>query len=623
MNLKKYPTSFHMLVLIFILLPIIPKEYSTILKVLPTRMFLIFLLFIFYLNDLFRKKITINDFNYKKYLLFSLMFVFGIGLSIVKTSNIVISIYTILKFVSYFALAFVALSMKLTIDQRKIIAKTIFSTAAIITIYGIVQYIFRIDLNIAGIEKYPGAIGRVSATFFNTIYYGVYLNLIILLFSFAVMKGKSKKTWLIYFILILAIINLIFTYTRSAYLLYFINMFFFAFINIKNIKKLMKKLAPILLISILLFTYLPGSKEALFSGLNVFIPNNLHIKTDKTTNKVSSESKNINKPSSVLSSASEVSSEISSSSSKDKLPPNNEKDFSINHRKDFGIIAKKVIKDNKALGIGIGNYEGFFNEKDNYDKYVEKKFGFPHNFYLHISAETGYIGLISVMIIMSIIIYNIIKHFIFMKEKRYNLLFISIIFLDILLVCLYESLLYDSQITPIIILVVALFFTCKREDSEKKEKDMIMFISSVGGHLTQLLQLKNIFSKNKYVLITEKTDLTRSMKNDLDIEYLKYGSRQYIFKYIFVFIINTFKSFYLYLKYSPKVVVTTGAHTAVPMCYIAKFWGSKIIFIESFAKRTTPTLSGRLVYPIANTFVIQWKSLKKHYPRAVYWGRIY
>lgn len=151
----------------------------------------------------------------------------------------------------------------------------------------------------------------------------------------------------------------------------------------------------------------------------------------------------------------------------------------------------------------------------------------------------------------------------------------------------------------------------------------VMFISSVGGHLTQMLQLKKIFNDYNYVLVTEKTDVTKDMKNKYKTEYLVYGSRQYLFKYIFQFGFNILKSIYLFAKYRPKVVVTTGVHTAVPMCYLARLFGRKVIFIESFAKRTSPTLSGRMVYPIATTFVVQWESMKKYYPKAEVWGWIY
>ena len=151
----------------------------------------------------------------------------------------------------------------------------------------------------------------------------------------------------------------------------------------------------------------------------------------------------------------------------------------------------------------------------------------------------------------------------------------------------------------------------------------VMFISSVGGHLTQLLELKSIFKDYNYVLVTEKTEVTKDMKKKYNMNYLLYGSREYLLSYIFKFSFNVLKSFYLFFKYRPSVIITTGAHTAVPMCYIGRLFGKKIIFIESYAKRTSPTLSGRLVYPIATTFVVQWETMLEFYPKAKYWGGIY
>lgn len=151
----------------------------------------------------------------------------------------------------------------------------------------------------------------------------------------------------------------------------------------------------------------------------------------------------------------------------------------------------------------------------------------------------------------------------------------------------------------------------------------VMFISSVGGHLTQMLQLKEMFANYNYLLVTEETDVTHDLNTKYKCEYLLYGSRQYLLSYIIKFSFNILKSFYLFLKYRPEIIVTTGTHTAVPMCYIGWLFRKKIIFIESFAKRTSPTLSGRLVYPVATTFVVQWKSMLKYYPKAEFWGWIY
>ena len=154
-------------------------------------------------------------------------------------------------------------------------------------------------------------------------------------------------------------------------------------------------------------------------------------------------------------------------------------------------------------------------------------------------------------------------------------------------------------------------------------KKNVMFICSVGGHLTQMLELKSIFNDYNYVLVTEDTGVTGDMKNKYNMEYLVYGSRKYLFKYLFIFMFNILKSFYLFFKYNPRVIVTTGTHTAVPMCYIGWLFRKKVIYIESFAKRTSPTKAGKMIYPIATTFIVQWESMLKFYPKAKYWGGIY
>ncbi|MGF2617970.1 polysaccharide biosynthesis protein [Rossellomorea vietnamensis] len=154
-------------------------------------------------------------------------------------------------------------------------------------------------------------------------------------------------------------------------------------------------------------------------------------------------------------------------------------------------------------------------------------------------------------------------------------------------------------------------------------KKQVLFISSLGGHLTQLLQLKPIFESYDYHIVTEKSIITEELSSEYPMSFLVYGARNYPFKYFFKFTYNIFKSLYFFFKFKPDVVVTTGAHTAVPMCYIAKLFGKKVVFIESFAKTSTPTLSGKIVYPIADLFIIQWEGMKKHYPNAVLGGSIY
>jgi hypothetical protein len=75
------------------------------------------------------------------------------------------------------------------------------------------------------------------------------------------------------------------------------------------------------------------------------------------------------------------------------------------------------------------------------------------------------------------------------------------------------------------------------------------------------------------------------------------------------------------------VVITTGAHTSMPMCIITKMFGwifkTKLVFIETYANSQTKTGSGKFVYNIADLFIVQWENMLKLYPNAIYLGGVF
>jgi len=153
----------------------------------------------------------------------------------------------------------------------------------------------------------------------------------------------------------------------------------------------------------------------------------------------------------------------------------------------------------------------------------------------------------------------------------------------------------------------------------------VLFISSTGGHLSEMMMLKDMFSKYDYHIITEKTKSNIKLKDKYKdkVNYLIYGTKDHMLTYPFKLLGNCFKSLYYYIKIRPDFIVTTGAHTAGPMCCLGKLFGSKIIYIETFANMKSKTKTGRLVYKFADLFVVQWENMLKIYPKATYGGWIY
>lgn len=163
--------------------------------------------------------------------------------------------------------------------------------------------------------------------------------------------------------------------------------------------------------------------------------------------------------------------------------------------------------------------------------------------------------------------------------------------------------------------------------SFKSKNKKVLFISSTGGHLEELLELNPMFKEYDYHIITEKTKSNTSLdkKYPNKVNYLIYGTRVHPFIYFFKLLGNGFKSLYFYIKIRPKYIVTTGTHTAIPMCILGKIFRSKIIYIETFANSSTKTQTGSFLYKVHlyNLFIVQWEEMLKLYPKAIYGGWIF
>lgn len=149
----------------------------------------------------------------------------------------------------------------------------------------------------------------------------------------------------------------------------------------------------------------------------------------------------------------------------------------------------------------------------------------------------------------------------------------------------------------------------------------ICFVASSGGHFEQLMMLKPLMDKYESFIITEKTQY--STANNIIKQYYLSQINRREFTFIFKMIANIIKSLNIFLKERPDIVISTGVLATIPMCIIAKMFGKKLIYIESFAKINSPTLTGKLLYKYADQFYIQWEELRKFYPNAIYKGGIY
>lgn len=152
----------------------------------------------------------------------------------------------------------------------------------------------------------------------------------------------------------------------------------------------------------------------------------------------------------------------------------------------------------------------------------------------------------------------------------------------------------------------------------KKSKKRCIFVSSQGGHLNELLKLDKVINNYNSLIVTEKCNVDLDYK----VKFLLATTR-YQLSYIYGVFYNIIKSLIIYLDFLPDVVISTGSHTAIPLCLIAHVLGKKVIYIESFANISSKSLAGKFIYPFADVFIVQWDEMLKLYPNAIYIGGLY
>ncbi|MGN0254842.1 MAG: PssD/Cps14F family polysaccharide biosynthesis glycosyltransferase [Chordicoccus sp.] len=161
----------------------------------------------------------------------------------------------------------------------------------------------------------------------------------------------------------------------------------------------------------------------------------------------------------------------------------------------------------------------------------------------------------------------------------------------------------------------------KHTDNMDSGDIRICYVASSGGHLAEICRMSGLIKRFPGVLITEKESYPISF----------FGKKVYTIPKMnrhelkgIGHLFSTYRTAEKILK-DEKInfVVTTGAMCSVPVCLAAKHMGIKVIYVESFARVETPSMTGKIMYHVADLFLVQWKDLLQFYPKAVYGGSLF
>lgn len=147
----------------------------------------------------------------------------------------------------------------------------------------------------------------------------------------------------------------------------------------------------------------------------------------------------------------------------------------------------------------------------------------------------------------------------------------------------------------------------------------IALVGSSGGHLTHLYLLKKFWeNEDRFWVTFDKTDAKSILKEERFYPCYYPTNRN-----VKNTIKNTILAFKILRKEKPDLIILSGAAVAVPFFWLGKLFGAKTVYIEIFDRIDKPTLTGKLVYPVTDKFIVQWEELKKVYPKAINLGGIF
>lgn len=187
----------------------------------------------------------------------------------------------------------------------------------------------------------------------------------------------------------------------------------------------------------------------------------------------------------------------------------------------------------------------------------------------------------------------------------------------------------------------------QQQQQRRKQPARTLIVLGSGGHTAEMMAIvkqlnKKNYSPRFYVLAsTDSTSKTKVLdmeepttsKNDYEIIRIK-RSRHVGQSYI-TSVLTTLQSIWqcipLVYRLKPDLILCNGPGTCVPICLIAfmlKVSGAiniqcKIVFVESFCRVKTVSLSGRILVWITDCFVVQWPQLVQFSPKTRFFGRLF
>jgi len=147
-----------------------------------------------------------------------------------------------------------------------------------------------------------------------------------------------------------------------------------------------------------------------------------------------------------------------------------------------------------------------------------------------------------------------------------------------------------------------------------RRRPKICVACSSGGHLAEALKATRYLRADK-VFVTFWDPRVQGLLRGYKYHMITHPKRSPL-----LLARNCIDALRVLLEETPNLIISTGADVTVCLCILGKLLGIKLIYIESGGNVYTPSLTGRILHPFADLFIVQWKPLMKCFRKAVYGG---
>ncbi len=146
----------------------------------------------------------------------------------------------------------------------------------------------------------------------------------------------------------------------------------------------------------------------------------------------------------------------------------------------------------------------------------------------------------------------------------------------------------------------------------------ICLVCSSGGHLVELHRLKAAWEEyDRFWVSFSGCDTDIVLKDERVVTAYHPTNRN-----LWNLIRNAGVAWRVLRRRRPDIIISTGAGIAIPFFYLAKLFGIPTVYVESFTRIHSLSLTGRIVYPIAGRFLVQWPELAERWTKAEYGGQV-